>query len=244
MFYRHHPDSIHRLIDSVQEWGGFVKHKGLIPLNESQAKIISEAAVLFARHGFHGVTTRQIASAVGLNIATVHYHVGSKQDLYTKIHEIYHQEEQALFTEIFERATERPIMDADELPLMISGIVDRLLDFFNDNPVRVRFQLRYWLDTETGQDDIQAEADLSLYKRIDEVLQATKESGIIRLDVDSGLFLRGLYMLIYGYFLSGAFDWTTLRGDPHDQAHLQAFKGLLLAYLCKMMNIPQLKGDN
>lgn len=206
-------------------------------MSESSERIIRAAAILFARHGFHGVTTREIAAAAGLNIATVHYHVGSKQDLYNKVHELYHAEEQQLITEIFEFATEHPLTRAAELPAFLHGIVSRLLDFWNQDPVRIRFRLRHWLDTEVGSATLETETDLSLYKRIDEALRGAQQAGIVRLDVDSGLFLRGFYMLVYGYFLSGAFNWQTLRGDPHDPAHLEAFKGLLLAYLCKMMNL-------
>jgi AcrR family transcriptional regulator len=206
-------------------------------VNASSERIIRAAAVLFARRGFHGVTTREIAAASGLNIATVHYHVGSKQDLYNKVRELFHTEEQELITGIFEYATEHAVTRAADLPAFLSGIVDRLLDFWNRDPVRIRFRLRYWLDTEVGSAAPEAETDLNLYKRIDEALHAAQQAGIVRLDVDSGLFLRGFYMLVYGYFLSGAFDWQTLRGDPHDPAHLEAFKGLLLAYLCKMMNL-------
>ena len=213
------------------------RSKGAASTNASRERIIRGAAALFARDGFHGVTTRQIAAAAGLNIATVHYHVGTKQDLYDAIHALFHNEEQGLIGLIFEYATEHAPTQAAELPGLLSGVVDRLLDFWNEDPVRIRFRLRHWLDTEMRSDNPETETDLRLYKRIDEALLVAQQAGILRLDVDSGLFLRGFYMLVYGYFLSGAFDWQTLRGDPHDPEHLEAFKGLLLAYLCKMLNL-------
>ena len=207
-------------------------------MSSSRERIIRAAAALFARDGFHGVTTRRIAAAAELNISTVHYHVGSKQALYDTIHALFHDEEQKLITSIFEYATAHAPRQADELPGLLSGVVDRLLAFWNEDPVRIRFQLRHWLDSEMRSDVLENEADLLLYKRIDEALHASQQAGILHLDVDSGLFLRGFYMLVYGYFLSGAFDWQTLRGDPHDPEHLAAFKVLLLAYLCKMLNLP------
>lgn len=225
-------------MESLQEDCGIVKRGGAEVVSESRERIIRAAAVLFARHGFHGVTTRAIAAAAGLNIATVHYHVGSKQNLYDQVHALFHHEEQELLREILDYATKHPVTHSSELPSFTSSIVDRLLEFWNRDPVRIRFRLRHWLDTEVALAVPEAEEDLDLYKHIDEALNLAQQAGILRLDVDSGLFLRGFYMLVYGYFLSGAFDWQTLRGDPHDPAHLEAFKGLLLAYLCKMMNAP------
>ena len=65
------------------------RSKDTAPVSASRERIIRAAAALFARNGFHGVTTRQIAAMAELNISTVHYHVGSKQDLYdTKYKEI------------------------------------------------------------------------------------------------------------------------------------------------------------
>jgi hypothetical protein len=43
-------------------------------------RILRAATLLFAEHGYHGVSTREIANAVGLNIATVSRHTGSKAE--------------------------------------------------------------------------------------------------------------------------------------------------------------------
>ena len=131
----------------------------------------------------------------------------------------------------------KPPAEPESLRNFLTVLVARMVEFWDRDPVGVRFQVRHWLDTEDRLVAPEAPATLSLYKRIEEVLTAAQQEGTILLDVDAGLFLRGLYMLIHGYFLSGAFDWQTLRGDPHDPAHLQAFKTFLLAYLCRMLNI-------
>jgi AcrR family transcriptional regulator len=38
---------------------------------DSQEHILRAATLLFAEHGYHGVSTREIAGAVDLNVATV-----------------------------------------------------------------------------------------------------------------------------------------------------------------------------
>lgn len=46
---------------------------------------MNAAAILFAEHGFHGTSMRQIARRGGVNLAASHYHYGSKRDLYVEV---------------------------------------------------------------------------------------------------------------------------------------------------------------
>lgn len=47
-----------------------------------KARILSAARKLFGQFGYNGTTTRLIAGEVGIDISTLHYHWGEKQDLY------------------------------------------------------------------------------------------------------------------------------------------------------------------
>lgn len=50
----------------------------------ARQRILEAARVALARDGFEGITTRRIAEAAGVNIATLHYHFGSKEALLTE----------------------------------------------------------------------------------------------------------------------------------------------------------------
>lgn len=53
-----------------------------VPQGRAQrARILSAATDLIAAHGVEGMTMRQLASACGLNIATLYHYFGSKSDL-------------------------------------------------------------------------------------------------------------------------------------------------------------------
>lgn len=47
--------------------------------------ILDAAELLFAGHGFYGVTTRQVAAEAGVDTALIHYYFGSKRDLFDAV---------------------------------------------------------------------------------------------------------------------------------------------------------------
>jgi len=49
------------------------------------ARLLEAAVELFARHGFHGTSIRDIAERAGANVAAGHYHYGSKEGLYLEV---------------------------------------------------------------------------------------------------------------------------------------------------------------
>jgi AcrR family transcriptional regulator len=52
---------------------------------ETKEQIITVAERLFAEHGFMGTTLRNVVSEAGVNIAAVHYHFGSKEELFRAV---------------------------------------------------------------------------------------------------------------------------------------------------------------
>jgi AcrR family transcriptional regulator len=52
---------------------------------ETRRAILDAAEECFAAAGFAGATTRQMAALAGVNVATLHYHFGSKEKLYRAV---------------------------------------------------------------------------------------------------------------------------------------------------------------
>jgi AcrR family transcriptional regulator len=52
---------------------------------ETRRGILRAAEESFASAGFVGATTRQVAARAGVNVATLHYHFGSKEKLYRAV---------------------------------------------------------------------------------------------------------------------------------------------------------------
>jgi len=53
--------------------------------NSVKAKILTSARKLFGEYGYNDTTTRMIAGDVGIDISTLYYHWGEKQDLYEAV---------------------------------------------------------------------------------------------------------------------------------------------------------------
>jgi AcrR family transcriptional regulator len=52
---------------------------------ETRRGILRAAEESFATAGFVGATTRQVAARAGVNVATLHYHFGNKENLYRAV---------------------------------------------------------------------------------------------------------------------------------------------------------------
>lgn len=62
-----------------------VRTMGRLPNQDSAAtreRIVAEAIAAFSAEGFSAMTTRRLAQAAGVNVATLSYHFGSKEGLY------------------------------------------------------------------------------------------------------------------------------------------------------------------
>jgi AcrR family transcriptional regulator len=59
--------------------------------HNSKDKILDAALTVFSKHGFDGARTRDIAELAGVNIATLHYHFKSKDNIYGSVIEEIHK---------------------------------------------------------------------------------------------------------------------------------------------------------
>lgn len=53
--------------------------------HETRDLLLRAAGPIFAKHGFHATTVRQITQAAGVNLAAINYHFRDKQELYVQV---------------------------------------------------------------------------------------------------------------------------------------------------------------
>lgn len=66
---------------------------------------IDAVAALFARVGYHGASTRAIAGALGIKVASLYFHIGSKEDALAEICLLGQERSLAYLDEACEKAT-------------------------------------------------------------------------------------------------------------------------------------------
>ena len=201
----------------------------------SAERILAAAADLFAQHGFDGVSTRQIAAATDLNIATIHHHVGTKRDLYLAVVERFCDSDEALVDGIVEAIDDSVIADRDRFRAALYLLIDQILAHAEAHPLRHRFAVRRWLDESDELDQRESAMSLKLFRRLETVLERGKKLGSVRADLNVGYFLRGADWMIVGYFTAGAFSWKTFRADATSRSNRKQFRTFLFDYMHTMV---------
>ena len=77
--------------------------KALQNPDSMKARILVAARRLFGDNGYSDTTTRMIAAEVGIDVSTLHYHRGEKQDLYTGVLAAINEEILEKFKEVERR---------------------------------------------------------------------------------------------------------------------------------------------
>lgn len=204
---------------------------------ESHERIVQVATLLFAEHGYHGVSARQIADAVGLNVATVHYHTGGKRELYLSVVRRLYEQEMALMASVLDAQPPDAWIHPAQLWIGLTRLVDAFVDFLDQRPERARIYMRRWLEGADEMTPVEAELSLALHRPLLEVLRRAQAAGAIRPDADLSLFLRSFTWMLFSYFVTGPIDWQTWQGDPHAPASLEAYRMYLRDYLARMLGI-------
>lgn len=103
-------------------------------------RVLDAAAEVFAARGFEGATTRAIAAAAGINIATLHYHHSDKRTLYD-----------AVLARVYDRLLALPTPDPDahagDRAARIRAFVAVAFGFVTAHRTEIRVLLRHVLDT-------------------------------------------------------------------------------------------------
>jgi AcrR family transcriptional regulator len=174
-------------------------------------RILDAATRLFAEKGFDGASTRLIADAAGLNIATVNYHLGGKREVYLAVMKRAAEREYLALAETLDGFTPT----AEDL----HRLVDRYLDFCVAHPEVAALWLRRWLSE--AEDIASLEADLvrPLTNRIVELVRRVAAP-----EVDAEYALWSVIWCVHGFVRGGVLDGEGRRRRGDDPAALRRFR--------------------
>lgn len=109
---------------------------------KTREKILKEALILFSERGFHAVSVRDIAKAVGIKESSLYNHFKNKQDIFDSIVDIQWENAKAYF-----REKELPFAPEEKKDVFIERDFDRLSEkvlsvfsFFFENEENVRYR--------------------------------------------------------------------------------------------------------
>lgn len=110
---------------------------------ETKARLVAAASSLFAAHGFHGTKVRDIAARGGVNLASGHYHYGSKKALYLEVFRAQFAEIGRVLQQLGARATEAQLkrMPPEAVREMLHSRIKGMLDHLLGSPPSLHGQL-------------------------------------------------------------------------------------------------------
>lgn len=197
-----------------------------VPLlgESSRDRILRVATQLFGERGFDAVTTRTIAAAAGLNVATVAHHTGSKADLYEAVFARLHAQEAAMLDEQLAGLTDEDVADPVRVRVVLRDLVDAYVDVLAAEPAVAGLWSRRWLERGNRADAVEERFARPLFDRVEAILRQAQEAGSVP-PVDAHLAVKAVVWITYGYFTGGLVEATASCdvSDPAQVERLRAF---------------------
>jgi AcrR family transcriptional regulator len=96
--------------------------------NSMKARILAAARRIFGEYGYSDTTTRKIAKDVGIDISTLYYHWGEKQDLYEAVLQDVSEEIQSRLNQVEKTVSGKSLKERLEVS------IDMMCDYLFSNP--------------------------------------------------------------------------------------------------------------
>ena len=133
---------------------------------DSNERIVIAATRLFAMKGYYGTSMRDIAHEVGLTVATVQQHAGSKEMLYREVFRRQYEVDHNIITSSLDAYDEKDrdllCLSAPMLRQLLKDVWKKMIDRFRDSPELVRLWTYRWLESNEINIDIDQKYSMSL----------------------------------------------------------------------------------
>ena len=117
-----------------------VQRRGTKPAETRRQEILDAAVRLFDQAGYDATTVQHIAAAAGVAAGTVYLYYPSKENVLLTLHADFHagieRALQATFETVWARHESEDLANEDSLQIMVSAMVDTVVQFIRDNPAK------------------------------------------------------------------------------------------------------------
>jgi AcrR family transcriptional regulator len=179
----------------------------------TKARILRAAELVFAAKGFDGASTREIASAAGVNISSLHYHWESKETLYVAVFEhVSSRIVEVVRSAIPEHPGTRPERH------VVDDAMGRLFDFLADEPTIPKLLVRRLLEAPAGTQAIERDILLPAWQRF---ATWTHELGQAVDETHTPLFMLTVHAVMLLFMLDSE-QFAAVLGDSVRSPALRA----------------------
>jgi AcrR family transcriptional regulator len=179
---------------------------------ERRAQIVRTAFDLFAKDGFRGTTTRELASAVGVSEPVLYQHFANKKELYTAI--VQDLCEHGL--EQFGDRLDAALREEDER-VCLQRLGELVLSWYVDDPRLIRLLLFSALEGHELAEIWHQQAFAMFFKPFIEKLERTAEAGRLK-DVGAEVLARAFVGMVGHYgMVTAVFKYPEFRMS-HEEA--------------------------
>jgi AcrR family transcriptional regulator len=147
-----------------------------VPAEDRRAQLIDTAMTLFARNGFSGTTTREIARAAGVNEAIIFRFFPHKDDLYAAILE---RKSNEACTDAFVDDLRAAAAAGDD-EAVIGGVIRRIVEHHRADPQFLRLMLHSALEGHSFARQYRERHFAPLHQFLVEYVTARQQAGRFR----------------------------------------------------------------
>lgn len=193
-----------------------------VPTLGSRDRIVHTAGRLFAERGYDATSTRAIADAVGLNIATVAYHVGGKAQLYREVMRRAHEAQRDAVTAAAEDLAACPTT-VDGTRSALHDFVDAYLRFCLDHPEVPALWMRRWLADGEAASEFEREFIGPLVAQVADLVREVVSRTRAESPADVDLLVYTIVWTVHSFSRAGIVAADGRRLTPTDPTVLDRF---------------------
>lgn len=199
---------------------------------DTASRIASAATRLFAEKGYDGVSTKEICASAGANIAAIHYHFGSKENLYRHIIEQFAAER----LETARKTLQTP-MNAEDLKVRLEIFLRQVIEALLKQP-EVAILIQRGIEMfDMMSEAVFRDTILKLFEKLVEFLDQAKKKGLLATDVDpffAAALLRSqfLHQTRYDNVMKKYYGYS-LKDEKYRNAWIQQTMHIFLAGVIK-----------
>ncbi|MDG1944704.1 MAG: TetR/AcrR family transcriptional regulator [Halioglobus sp.] len=197
--------------------------------NKTSARLLREAETLFAKRGFQGVRTREVAGAAEVNISTLHFHWKNKRTLYEAVCRWHAR----LALAALEQAAQDFIPNGRPGQKQIEGTIDQVVRLLTEHPAMAPLALQSVSDRTAPELPSLFQHDVALFRFSEQSLEKVMSAS----GPDPAFSILSVFYFVIVAFGDSTLQRAALGGSLLEEPEVQdRFKRFLTRLLMSLLD--------